>query len=804
MNKNAPGAPGIKAKWTSSAKSGLGKSINTSSDVVFTISHGILNEVYFPREDNACLRDMGFIVTDGKEFFSEEKRDTDHDTHMIEDNIPAYEVINTCKENRYKIIKEVLVDPFRNTILQKISFHPQTEGNYRLFVLVAPHLNNQGDHNTGWVGDYEGIPMLYASGGPISMAVACSSGWAKRSVGYVGTSDGWTDLKQHKEMNWQYTHAEDGNVCLTGEIDISQNRDFVLALSFGTNPAEAGFYAWSSILDGFGSAKKWYMDEWDHWLKKLHDTECKYYKISAAVLRMHEAKEFPGGIIASMSIPWGNAKGDIDRGGYHLVWPRDLVETAGGFIALKSRDDALRVINYLMSTQEPDGSWPQNMWLNGEVYWPGRQTDQTALPLLLVDKCWQNRVLDEERMRRYWPILKKAIGYLIRNGMYTEQDRWEEEQGYTPFTMATVVSGILVAADLADANNEKELAAYCRETADYWNGDIERRIYVTGTPLAKKYGVEGYYIRLNPYLDIPASELGDEKYVYLKNHYGEEGKTLLNELVSIDALALVRSGLRSAHDPRILNTIRVIDAMLKTDTLNGTGWHRYNNDGYGEHQNGNPYDGTGIGRVWPLLSGERGHYEVAAGNIEKAKVLLKAMEDFSNNGLIPEQVWDSDDIPEKELFKGKHSGSAMPLAWAHSEYIKLSTSIQDKKVFDMPTQTYERYVVKKTISPYTIWRFNDRCRKISKEKTLRIEVMSEAVIHWTDDNWNTVKDTHTKNTGTGVFIGDIDIRESSADHILFTFFWTGSNKWENQNFSIEIEKPPHEAFEERPHEMHQV
>ena len=136
----------------------------------------------------------------------------------------------------------------------------------------------------------------------------------------------------------------------------------------------------------------------------------------------------------------------------------------------------------------------------------------------------------------------------------------------------------------------------------------------------------------------------------------------------------------------------MIDAKLKVETPTGPCWHRFAGDGYGEHPNGDPYDEKGIGRLWPLLTGERGHYEVAAGNIEKAKMLLKTMESFAHYGLFPEQIWDSQDIPEKGLFFGKFSGSAIPLAWAHSEYIKLCLSIERGKVTDLQSETQKRYL----------------------------------------------------------------------------------------------------------------
>ena len=293
-------------------------------------------------------------------------------------------------------------------------------------------------------------------------------------------------------------------------------------------------------------------------------------------------------------------------------------------------------------------------------------------------------------------------------------------------------------------------------------------------------------MRINP-SGLPAREIID-KYIYLKNHEGDDGKILLADLVCVDALALVRFGLRSADDPRILNTIKVIDAILKVETPFGPCWHRYNKDGYGEDKNGDFSVNHGIGRAWPLLTGERGHYEIAAGNIAEAKRLLKTMELFSNNSLLPEQIWDTTDIPEKGLFFGKHSGSAMPLTWAHAEYIKLCSSIKRKKVSDMPILTQERYIKQKVSSPFVIWRFNFQQKVISLKKILRIEVMAETVVHWTDNNWKTSHDTDTKDTELGIYIADIVSDNEKREEIRFTFFWKKENRWENKDFSVLIKK----------------
>lgn len=202
----------------------------------------------------------------------------------------------------------------------------------------------------------------------------------------------------------------------------------------------------------------------------------------------------------------------------------------------------------------------------------------------------------------------------------------------------------------------------------------------------------------------------------------------------------------------------------------GPCWDRYNNDDYGDDENGNPYKGHGISRAWPLLTGERGHYEIAAGNMKTAKDLLIAMESFANNSLLSEQIWDTADIPEKGLFFGKASGSAIPLTWAHAEYIKLCSSIKEKRIVDMPQFTQERYFKQKITSPFEIWRFNRQQKSISNKKALRIEVMADAIIHWTNDNWKTNNSLHTRHTGLGIFVGDIFQKNENAEEIIFRFF----------------------------------
>ena len=489
---------------------------------------------------------------------------------------------------------------------------------------------------------------------------------------------------------------------------------------------------------GFDNAYKGYAELWVNWQKsllnldKLRESDKKnIYRASTIVMRSHESMNFPGGMIASLAVPWGFSKGDEDLGGYHLVWPRDLVETAGGLLAAGAHENARRVLSFLQATQEKDGHWAQNMWLNGTPYWSGIQMDETALPILLVDLAWREKVLTDEDRQRFWPMIRLAAIYLLHNGPISPQDRWEEDGGYTPFTLGAQIAGLLVAAEMADLNNEASVAVYLREVADDWYSTIDRWIYVSDTDWARKYNVKGYYIRIATM--NTAEDVASQEKILVKNVSCDKAFQLSEHLICPDALALVRFGLRAPDDPRILDTVKVIDALLKTQMPQGDIWHRYNGDGYGEHADGSPFDGTGIGRAWPLLTGERAHYELAAGKKDEAEKLLKALENFANEGgMIPEQIWDAADIPERELYFGKPSGSAMPLVWAHAEYVKLLRSLQDGRIFDMPPQTVQRYLVEKKTSPYVLWRFTYRRTSIPHGKWLRIETMAPAVVHWSD------------------------------------------------------------------------
>ncbi|MGN6550931.1 MAG: glycoside hydrolase family 15 protein, partial [Pararhizobium sp.] len=585
---------GIAPRWTSSAKSGVGTALSPACRVWFTISHGILNEVYYPRVDSACTRDLGLLVTRPDGYFSEEKRDTESVVETIEDGVPAYHLVNTARDGRYRIVKRVLVDPSRESVLQEIVFEP-IEGalrDYRLFALLSPHLVNAGRRNTGWVGDYKGTPMLLARGkAGTSLALAASGGRKSASAGFVGVSDGWRQLRAKGRLDPEQTRAEDGNVALTGEIDLAADSGrALLSLAFGPRPEEAGYNARASLLAGVEAAETSSVAGWRSWQRTLvpldeppaPPPEPNRYRISTAVLAAHRPLSFKGPAVASLSIPWGFNTGDEDLGGYHLVWPRDLVETAGGFLAAGAPHDALRILAYLRAIQEADGHWPQNAWLDGAPYWTGIQMDECAFPVLLADALRRAGALEDEALLAYVPMVEGAARYIVRNGPVTGEDRWEEDGGFSPFTLAVEIAALLAAADILEIAGKADEAAYVRETADAWNDQVERWTFVSGDAVCSEHGVSGYYVRIAP-PEVADGASPSEGFVPIKNRPPAESYLPTARVVSPDALALVRFGLRAPDDHRIVDTVKVIDALLRCELPQGPLWYRYTGDGYGEH-----------------------------------------------------------------------------------------------------------------------------------------------------------------------------------------------------------------------------
>lgn len=784
-NKVAPGKPGIPSTWTSSQKTGVGSSVEMNSRIWFTISHGIINEVYFPTVDMPNTRDMQFLVTDGKSFFCEEKRGCDSETKNIKLGVAGYEVINTCKKKQFQIKKRIFCNPYNSTLIQETEFIPLVKKDFRLFVLLAPHMNAKGSSNSGYIKNYKGLDLLTATRLKKYFITLCSNNpFSAMSCGYVGKSDGYLEVKKNKYLKNCYEQALDGNIALTGEIDLKRGNKFTLFLSFGHSFEEAAKTSKATFFHNQDHLLKKFIQGWEKVSNKIpklsfiNKEAQKLYRSSVMVLNVHLGKVAPGNVIASLSIPWGTDKGDQDLGGYHLIWPRDLVEISGGFIASGNQEEARLILHFLASIQEEDGHFAQCLWHTGKPYWNNIQMDETALPVILAGTLKEKKAL---KWLDPWPLVYKAVCYLIKNGPVTLQDRWEEDGGYTAFTLSTEIAALLVGADFFEEKGLIKEAKYIREIADYWNDSIERWTYATQTPLAKKIGVDGYFVRITP--DNLNSNKTNE-IIEVKNRPADHTFNPASEIISCDSLALVRFGLRGAKDPKILNTIKVIDHLLKEETKTGPTWRRYNEDGYGEHKNGDSFNGTGVGRGWPLLAAERAHYEIAAGNIKEAKRLLNAVIDQAGiNYLIPEQIWDAKDIPKKFLFNGKPTRGAMPLVWAHAEYLKLVRSIQDKKIFDCPKQTFNRYIKKKSPSKISVWKPNHKIKEAPVDKVLRIVTFESCKISCLIGSQKIEEEM--KGINCGVYYIDIAsklLKKSSS----LRFFFIGHSKIKKKYFEIKI------------------
>jgi glucoamylase len=799
----APGWPGIEPTWSSSTKDAVGTAPG-SSRIWFTIGRGILTEVYWPRVDRPQIRDLGFIVADDAGFWSEVKRDTETEISYEQPGIPAVSVVH--RHPRYVVRLRICVDTVGDVVRIEAKLEDRRDPDdtdlsrdpLRLYPLLAPHLGLSGLSNRAWLETYKGRPMLYAQHEEAALALASDPAPARQSVGYVGGSDGWQDFAAHGRMTWTYRATENGNVAGMSEL-ILDGGEAQLALAFGVRPEEAALEASAALATPFQSAWDGYVAAWTHFVAstnrpppQLGDPEQDLYLTSAAVLRTHQDATEPGAAVASLSIPWGNASNDW--GGYHLVWSRDLVEIAGAFVALGAKAAARRTLAYLIATQEPDGHWVQNQWLDGVAYWSGVQLDEAAYPILLVGALRRSgaaqmhgkveeapafeRLLSEPALDR---MIATAAGFLARTGPATAQDRWEETAGLTPSTLAPVVAGLVVAAQYLP----EPASTYCRELADDWNASIEDWTYVSGSRLAIEHGIDGYYVRIASPEVLAGAPISTPLQVH--NRPIEDALVAGDEMVGTDFLALVRFGLRRADDPHILSSLVVADALLRSETPSGPVWHRYTGDGYGEHADGSRYDGTGIGRGWPLLVGERGHYELVAGR--DARPYLTAMRRMaSRGGLLPEQVWDSAEIPARGLFAGRPTGSATPLAWAHAEYIKLARSIALGHPIDRPAAAWDRYQGLAPEATRATWRFTAQRPTMIAGRMLRLEVLAPVRVRVSLDGWTTSSDIDARDTTVGVWVADLpESRELGPGATIdFTFWWPETGRWEGRDFRVAV------------------
>jgi glucoamylase len=637
------GAPGIPPTWTSSAKDLVTTALGVSR-VWITFGYGIVNEVYWPATGEPQVRDLGFILArDGR--WIELKRANRYRVVLPDPSVPVPRIVHEGEDYRFTI--EIVPDPRRDVVLIAYT----VEGPYDVHVLLAPHLGGSGLGNSAWVDG-----SLFAECGTRALALAAGVPFAMGSAGFVGASDGWQDFNQHGRMAWAFDRADAGNVALMGALGAAQD---VLALGFAESAEGAHTLAVECLADGFDAVRDQCVDGWRDWSRQLvlpapTPEVGREAGLSAAMLKVHEDRAYPGAMIASLSIPWGNSSDS--RGGYHLVWPRDAVEAALALEMIGRRDDALRTLHYLAATQQADGHWFQNFYPDGQPFWQGIQLDETGLPILLAARLAESGVPLSTVVIE---MIRRAAAYLARTGPMSPQDRWEENEGANPFTLAVEVAALVAAAEFLDAPDR----AYAVSLADYWNARIEDWCYVTNTDLARRIGVPGYYVRI-----ATSTPVGAPGRVEVRNRAGESLPAA--EMIGLEFAYLARLGLRRADTVEMRASRQVADAVLRVDTPSGPLYHRYNSDGYGEHEDGRPFDGTGIGRAWPLLTGEMGHLAMLDGD-DPLPYLETMIRTAGPCGLLPEQAWDAAPIPERGLFPGQPSGSAMPLVWAHGEFLKL-------------------------------------------------------------------------------------------------------------------------------------
>jgi glucoamylase len=790
----ASGGPGISPRWTHSAKDTIGTAYSTSSRVWFTTSNGVISEVYFPTLDQPQIRDLQYLVTDGETFFHDAHRNMEASIEYIGDHGLGVRLINADRDGRYRLVMEVISDPHQACVLVDTRLEGEQDflSKLHLYVLLAPHLSGGGWGNSGNLAQIAGREFLTAHKDGNWLALSATVPFIRRSCGYVGETDGWQDLAANFKMDYEFAAASDGNIALTGEIDLSRGYRFTLGLAFGRTLHRAVTTLFQSLGLPFAHHRTRFLDQWERIcrsflpLEKFSSDHGRLYRRSRELILAHEDKNYAGALIASLSIPWGESRGDEDLGGYHLVWTRDMVNSATGLLAAGDMTTPLRALIYLACTQQADGGFPQNFWIDGVPYWKGIQLDEVAFPIMLA---WRLRQLGALADFDPYPMVHSAAAYIIKNGCVTPQERWEENSGLSPSTLASNIAALICAAGFASERGDEATARFLEEYADFVESHVEAWTVTNNGVLLPE--ISRHYVRINPQdMSNPVpDENPDHGNVPIRNRPpGARWEFSAAEIVDAGFLELVRYGIRRPGDPLIKDSLRVVDATLMTEFPAGPCWRRYNHDGYGQRDNGGPFLGWGVGRPWPLLTGERAHYELAAGR--DVKPFVKALEKFATSTrMLPEQIWDGADIPGALLYFGKPTGAAMPLMWAHAEYIKLLRSAADGQVFDLIPEVAERYQRPRRRTAIEIWKPNRQIGAVPAAITLRIQQPRPFMLHWSADEWDHAADTYAQETSLGISFVDITLAPAYCGSIRFTFFWLDENAWEGRDYAVEVGSP---------------
>jgi glucoamylase len=727
----APDGPGAVSHFDLARKDCLGTAANTTSKVWYTVAGGVLSDVYYPTIDNTNVETLQYIVTDGTSFTDLQTRDMTYTVRALDPGGMECEVTSTAKSGKYRIVTDYLTDPSRNTVLMDAKFTPLIGdlSNYRLYVRFDPTVNGNGGGGVGnggadsaVVDSSTGHSILVASdpntatnaanrdyAQPVYAAVDGPLGQA--TSGFVGAaSDGLVQLDAAHALTNTFDSAANGNVVQAARVNLRGN-SFTLALGFDSTQAGAVAASEASLGAQLQSVRKSYENGWAAYDATLNAPPRKLgglsnarvqaladtYWLSANVLKACEDKTFPGAIVASPTSPWGQAvsAGDPNNtyfGSYREVFARDLYEVWTGLVADGDLQTARDAVLFLFERQQqPDGSMPRNSLVNGKLAPDsfGTQLDETSYPILMADQ------LGMTDGSLYADHVKPAANFIAGHGPAFGVERWEEQGGYSPSTIAAEIAGLIAAADLADANQDTSSAAVWRGVADDYQRSVKGWTVTTNGPLAG----HPYFIRL--------SKTGDPNAAITYN-VGNGGPTLDQRAV-IDAgfLELARLGELPANDPDILQTLPVVDSTIEATTPSGSGWHRYNGDGYGDGAaDGHPWapSGQGTGHLWPLLSAERGEQALQTGNPAAGAALLDSMARFAGGvGLVPEQDWELPDLAASPFgtdptlasigfVNGQPAGSAAPLTWGAAAFVRLFADLGTGRLGDRPASTYNRYV----------------------------------------------------------------------------------------------------------------
>ncbi len=733
-----------------------GSATGPISKVWFSLAQGIVTETMFGMIHEAQLQEMQLYIK-GPDFLHQEKKDTITTIDYLskdEQGRPlslAYKIINKDKEGRYEIEKHVFTDPNTQSLMMKVYFHSFSDG-ITPYLYVNPAIANTGSEDSA-VSDGK---SWTASEGAASMTLLTDANVEVSTVGFEGVSDGILELKETGSITKTYNTTGDtkGNVAFTLQLPMVKNStsaEWQFVLGFGNSKEESAKAAKQTLKTGYAAVLASYNGEGDAvgWqdylaslpaLEKLSTTATDGGKLlytSAMVLKAQEDKMHAGAFIASLSNPWGDIKSaDEAATGYKAVWPRDFYQVAMALLALGDKESPKVAFEYLQKVQVTDktpgntgatGWFLQKTVVDGTIEWVGVQLDQTAMPIMLGWRLWKEGVLsDADIASWYQKMLKPAADFLVDGGQVnlrgnnslikppaTEQERWEEQAGHSPSTTAAVITGLVSAADIAAQAGDAASAERYLAAADKYSAQLESVTFTTDGSIKEPQGNGKYYLRIN------ANEDPNDRGPLLKRN----GQTIDDESLIIDGgfLELVRYGVRPANHPEVLETLPEYDNTQLPDQLRVKyqftfpaaeegmpGWRRYGIDGYGEDTSTGygyaAFNGQSTpdqrGRVWPFFTGERGHYELARGQLDNTLNLpklrhsyVKAMEMFANEGMmLPEQVWDGVGNNGAYDYKlGEGTNAATPLAWTHAEYIKLLRSYSDGKVWDRNSSTEARY-----------------------------------------------------------------------------------------------------------------